>query len=246
MYWGNHDQPRAVSRFGDDGEHRVASAKTLATVLHLHRGTPYVYQGDELGMTNSPFAGIDDYRDIETLNFHAAAVAGGTADLPDLLRSMSRMSRDHARTPMQWDASAQSGFTTGVPWIAVHPDHPVVNAAAQVDDPCSVFTHHRRLIGLRHTDPVVTDGEFTLLLPDHEQVWAFLRGTRAAELLVVANIGGEPVEVTLPLDQGWAGAEVVLGTVADPGRHPAPSFALRPWESVVLRRVRDDGAPAAG
>jgi oligo-1,6-glucosidase len=234
LYWGNHDQPRAVSRFGADGEHRVASAKTLATVLHLHRGTPYIYQGDELGMTNSPFAAIEDYRDIETLNFHAAAVAAGATDLPELLQAMASMSRDHARTPMQWDASGQAGFTTGTPWIAVNPNHAEINAAAQVDDPESVFAHHQRLIDLRHTDPVVTDGEFALLLPEHEQVWAFLRSTAAAQLLVAANMSSDPVEVTLPVGDQWAQAEVVLANL--PGaHHTPPALSLRPWESVVLR-----------
>ena len=117
LYFGNHDQPRAVSRFGDDGAHRVASAKTLATVLHLHRGTPYVFQGDELGMANAPFGTIDDYRDIQALNFHADAVVRGDVDLTALLAAMGRMSRDHGRTPVQWDASPNAGFTTGTPWI---------------------------------------------------------------------------------------------------------------------------------
>jgi oligo-1,6-glucosidase len=235
LYWNNHDQPRAVSRFGDDGEHRVAAAKTLATVLHLHRGTPYIYQGDELGMTNSPFAAIEDYRDIETLNFHAAAVAGGTADVPELLQAMASTSRDHARTPMQWDASDQAGFTAGKPWIAVNPNHTEINAAAQVDDPDSVFAHHRRLIDLRHTDPVVTDGSFELLVPEHEQVWAFVRRTPDAELLVAANFGADPIEITLPVDEAWRTAEVVLANLPD--ADPAlPTITLRPWESVVLRR----------
>ena len=176
LYLGNHDQPRSVSRFGDDSPaHRAASAKTLATVLHLHRGTPYVYQGDELGMANSPFTAITDYRDIQALRFYAEAAARGDVDLPALLAAMGRMSRDQGRTPVQWDASPGAGFTTGTPWLAINPDHTQVNAAAQVGDPGSVFEHYRRLIALRHTDPVVTDGEFELLLPDHPSVWAFVR-----------------------------------------------------------------------
>jgi oligo-1,6-glucosidase len=226
LYWGNHDQPRAVSRFGDDGEHRAASAKTLATVLHLHRGTPYVYQGDELGMANAPFAALADHRDIQALNFHAEAVARGDGDLDALLVAMAATTRDQARTPVQWDASPHAGFTTGEPWIAVNPDHVTWNAAAQVDDPDSVFAHHRRLIALRHTDPLVTDGAFALLLPDDERVWAFTRRGADGELLVLANCSAEPVRVDLD-----AHGEVVLATHPD----PAPP-ALRPWESVVLRR----------
>jgi oligo-1,6-glucosidase len=235
LYWGNHDQPRAVSRFGDDGAHRVASAKTLATVLHLHRGTPFVHQGDELGMANAPMRTIDDFRDIQALNFHAHAAARGDAD-PALLAAMGRMSRDQGRTPMQWDASPNAGFTTGTPWIAVNPDHATVNAAAQVDDPDSVFAHHRRLIDLRHTDPVVTEGDFTLLLPDHPRVWAFLRRGRDAELLVVANFSAERVAVRLPVDDGWAGAETVIANL--PGEPAVPEPTLRPWESFVVRRGR--------
>jgi oligo-1,6-glucosidase len=235
LYFGNHDQPRAVSRFGDDGPHRVASAKTLATVLHCHRGTPYVYQGDELGMANSPYRTIDEYRDIQALNFHADAVARGDVDLTALLAAMGRMSRDHGRTPLQWDASPQAGFTTGTPWLAVHPDHVMVNAAAQVDDPDSVFAHHRRLIDLRHTEPVLTDGDFALLLPEHPTVWAFVRRGAGAELLVAANFSGDDVAVGLPIDGDWSAAEVVLANLPEPGG-PA-ELVLRPWESVVWRRA---------
>ncbi len=173
LYFGNHDQPRSVSRFGDDGAHRVASAKTLATVLHLHQGTPYVFQGDELGMANSPFTAITDYRDIETLRFYAEAAERGKrdeADLPALLLAMGKMSRDQGRTPVQWDSSPGAGFTTGTPWLAINPDHVEVNAAAEVGDPDSVFEHYRRLIALRHAEPVVTDGDFELLLPDHPSI----------------------------------------------------------------------------
>jgi len=194
LYLGNHDQPRSVSRFGDDSPaHRMASAKTLATVLHLHRGTPYVYQGDELGMANAPFTAITDFRDIQALRFYAEAAERGDTDLPALLRAMARMSRDQGRIPVQWDASPGAGFTTGTPWLAINPDHTQVNAAAQVGDPGSVFEHYRRLIALRRADPVVTDGEFELLLPDHPSVWAFVRRGSEAELLVAANFSGEVV-----------------------------------------------------
>ena len=142
LYWNNHDQPRIVSRFGDDGAYRVRSAKLLGTVLHLHRGTPYVYQGEELGMTNAPFARIDDFRDIESLNHYAERVAAGR-DPAAVLDTMRAMSRDNARTPMQWDASPHAGFTTGTPWIPVNPNHAEINAAAAVADPDSVFHHYR-------------------------------------------------------------------------------------------------------
>ena len=244
LYLGNHDQPRSVSRFGDDRPaHRVASAKTLATVLHLHCGTPYVYQGDELGMANAPFAAITDFRDIQTLRYYTEAAERDEPGLPALLAAMARMSRDQGRTPVQWDASPGAGFTTGTPWLAINPDHTEVNAAAQVGDPGSVFDHYRRLIALRHTDPVVTDGDFELLLADHPSVWAFLRRTGEAELLVAANFSSdEVVSVGLDpnaVDADWAGAAVLLTSLGgDAPVQPPPELKLRPWESVVWRRAR--------
>jgi oligo-1,6-glucosidase len=227
LYWNNHDQPRIVSRYGDDGEHRVRSAKMLATVLHLHRGTPYVYQGEELGMTNFPFGGLADYRDIESLNHYAEAVAMG--DPPEhVLAALRTRSRDNARTPMQWDASPHAGFTTGTPWLAVNPNHAEVNAEAALADPDSVFHHYRKLIELRHTEPVVAHGDFTMLLPDHDQVYAFTRSYAGTELLVLGNFSGEAVDVDV---EGWEGAELVLGNVDD----PEPGV-LAPWEARIHRR----------
>ena len=241
LYFGNHDQPRSVSRFGDDGPHRVASAKTLATVLHLHRGTPYVYQGDELAMANTPFTAITaitDYRDIQTLRFYAEAAERPGTDLAALLAAMARMSRDQGRTPVQWDASPGAGFTTGTPWLAINPDHTTVNAAAQVGEPGSVFEHYRRLIALRHEDPVLTDGDFGLLLPEHPAIWAFLRRTAEAELLVAANFSADVVDADLTLDADWADASVVLTSLdGDAPLQPPPGLKLRPWESVVWRRT---------
>jgi oligo-1,6-glucosidase len=239
LYWSNHDQPRPVSRFGDDGAHRVASAKTLATVLHMHQGTPFVYEGDELGMANAPFAAIGDFRDIQALNYYAQAAARGDVDLAALLRAMSKMSRDQARTPVQWDASANAGFTSGTPWIAVNPDYTTVNAAAQVGQPGSVYEHYRKLIELRHTDPVVIDGDFELLLPDHPAIWAFLRHGPDTELLVAANFSADVAGAALPLDRDWAEAAVVLTNLPDQEPlQPPPDLKLRPWESVIWRRRR--------
>ena len=240
LYFGNHDQPRSLSRFGDDSPaHRVASAKTLATVLHLHRGTPFVYQGDELGMANTPFPAISDYRDIQTLNFYAEAAARGDVDLAALVAAMGRASRDQGRTPVQWDASPGAGFTSGAPWLAVNPDHVTVNAAAEVGDPGSVFEHYRKLIALRHEDPVVTDGDFELLLPEHPAIWAFLRRTPEAELLVAANFSAGTVAAALPLDADWAAAAVVLTSLTgDAPLQPPPDLKLRPWESAVWRLSR--------
>jgi oligo-1,6-glucosidase len=235
QYFGNHDQPRSLSRFGDDGEHRVASAKTLATVLHLHRGTPYIYQGDELGMANSPFASLSDYRDLEALNFHAAAAANGGTDLDALLVAMRRMSRDQGRTPVQWDGSPAAGFTAGDPWLAVNPDYVAVNAAAQLGDEGSVLEHYRRLVRLRHEDPAVVFGDFELLLPEHPSVWAFCRRHESAEILVVGNFSCSAVEVSLPLGSEWRGAQVLLANASGLPAVPVPALSLPPWGSAIWR-----------
>lgn len=230
LYWGNHDQARAVSRFGDDGRYREQSAKMLAAVLHLHRGTPYVYQGEELGMTNMSFGAISDYRDIEVLNHHREATTHLGHTDAEVLAALAPLNRDNARTPVQWDSSHHGGFTTGAPWIAVNPNANTINAASQVDDPDSVFSFYRRVIALRHADPVVAYGDFTMLLPDDEHVYAFRRSLSDAEMLVLGNFSGNDQRVDL--DGSWAGADLVLGNYP-----PAPGLALRPWEVKVLRRA---------
>jgi oligo-1,6-glucosidase len=227
LYWNNHDQPRVVSRFGDDREHRVQAAKMLGTVLHLHRGTPFIYQGEELGMTNAPLEDLGAFRDIESLNYYAHAV--GMGDPPEhVLAGLRAMGRDNARTPMQWDASQHAGFTTGTPWIAVNPNHTHINAESAVTDPESVFHHYRRLIELRHTEPVVAHGDFHLLLPHDERVYAFTRRLNDVELLVLGNFSGDTV--TADVDGTWADAEVLLGDGA--------GLTLGPWEGRVLRSTR--------
>jgi oligo-1,6-glucosidase len=235
LYWNNHDQPRVVSRFGDDGEHRVRAAKLLGTVLHLHRGTPYVYQGEELGMTNAPFASIEQYRDIASRNHYAAAVEAG-ADPADVLAVLAVRSRDHARTPMQWDASANAGFTSSTPWIDVNPNHVEINARAQLDDDASVFHHYRRLIELRHGEPAVVDGDFRMLLAENEQVYAFTRRLGDVELLMLANFSGRPAAVELADDIRHQDGELLLANVPEPAPLAA-QMTLAPWEAHVYRSV---------
>jgi oligo-1,6-glucosidase len=233
LYWNNHDQPRVVSRYGDDGEHRVASAKMLGTVLHLHRGTPYVYQGEELGMTNAPFGGIGDFRDIEALGQYAQAVEKEGRSPEDVLAVLRARGRDNARTPMQWDASPQAGFTTGTPWLAVNPNHTEINAAAAVADPASVYHHYRRLIELRHTEPAVVDGDFTMLLPHDETLYAYTRRLGSTELLVIGNFSAGHVPAGIDDAAAWESAELVLNNVAEP---PGAGLVLGPWQAVVYRR----------
>jgi len=224
LYLSNHDQPRSVSRFGNDTTYWRASATALATVLHLHRGTPYVYQGEELGMTNMPFASIDDFRDIESLNHYRDAVAHGQ-DPDKVLADLRRMSRDNARTPMQWNGQDRTGFTTGTPWIEVNPNHTWLNAAAQRDDADSVYAHYRALIRLRHEDQTVVDGDFEMLLPDHPAVYAFERRLGGACVTVFANLSDGEVVLELPRD------DVLLHNLSD----PPSADRLRPWEACVYR-----------
>jgi len=239
LYWNNHDQPRVVSRFGDDGAYRVPSAKMLGTVLHLHRGTPYIYQGEELGMTNAPFASIDDFQDIQTLNHYAEAVGAG-ADPETVLAALRIRSRDNARTPMQWDDTENAGFTVGTPWIAVNPNHMEINAQAEIADGASVFHHYRRLIELRHTEPAVAHGDFHMLLADHDQVYAFTRRYGSTELLVLANFSGEPATIEVPDADRWQGTELILANYPVEVAENIQHLALRPWEARVYRFARSD------
>jgi len=227
LYWDNHDQPRVVSRFGDDGEHRVESAKLLATVLHLQRGTPYIYQGDELGMTNFPFSSIEQFDDLESVNYFHEAVGHGQ-DPAEVLARLRAMSRDNARTPMQWDDSTHAGFTDATPWLPVNPNHREINAAGQVGVAGSVFEHHRRLTALRHAEPAVVEGDFTLLLPNHEQLFVFTRCHEQTELVVIANFSGQPADLPGVLLDRCAGAELLVGERTEP--------TMQPWESRVHRR----------
>ena len=228
LYWDNHDQPRAVSRFGDDSpEHRVNSAKTLATVQHMHKGTPYIYQGEELGMTNTYFTAIEHYRDIESLNYHAAALSLGM-EVEAVLHSLSVKSRDNARTPMQWDDTSHAGFTEGIPWLPVNPNYLTINAAAAVEDPDSVFHHFHKLIELRHDHPVIVHGRFELLLGDHEQIWALRRTLDDQVLLMIANCSSQPTSVPGDAIPDPTGAEVLLATHGD-----SASLELEPWESRI-------------
>ena len=228
LYLDNHDQPRAVSRFGNDSpEHRANSAKTLATVQHMHKGTPYVYQGEELGMTNTYFSSIEQYRDIESINYHTAALSLGM-EVEAVLNSLSLRSRDNARTPMQWDDRSHAGFTDGIPWLPVNPNYVTVNAATQLDDPDSVFHHFRKLIKLRHDHPVVVDGRFALLLPDHEQLWVLTRRLDDQVLMMIANCSSDPASVPPDAIPDLSGAQVLLTTHGD-----STSLELEPWESRI-------------
>lgn len=188
LFLDNHDQPRVVSRFANDSEqYRVVSAKMIATCLHMLKGTPYVYQGEELGMTNAYFDKLEDYRDIESINAFHQYVDSGLVTAEDMMRYLKEISRDNARTPMQWDDSRNAGFTTGTPWINVNPNYPKINAQAAVADPDSVFHYYQELIRLRHTLPVIVYGKFEGLLEDSETIYAYRRLLDGQVLTVACN-----------------------------------------------------------
>ena len=231
LFWDNHDLPRIVSRWGDDGAYRVPSAKMLAAVLHGMQGTPYIYQGEELGMTNVRFGSIEEYRDIETLNMYYERLDAGY-DKKDIMESIYAKSRDNARTPMQWSAQRNAGFTTGTPWLGLNPNYSEINAEKEINDPDSVYQFYRRLIELRKTCPVFTDGKFELLLPEDEQIFAYTRTDQETEMLVCANFKREPS--ACPLLAQWKDAEVLIHNYEEKiGKD------LRPYEAVILfRKVR--------
>ena len=234
LYLGNHDQPRLVSRFGDDGAYRVESAKLLATVLYLHQGTPFIFQGDELGMTNMPFTDIEGFHDIESVNHFHQSVARG-APPAEVIDALALKSRDNARTPMHWSADRHAGFTTVAPWTAVNPNYPTINVQTQMEDTNSVLHHYRRLIQLRKQNPVVVAGDFTMLLPDDNAIYAFTRSLNDEELLVLGNFSAEQRQVDLH-EPRWNTAEVLLTNYTAPAVPRPESLVLRPWEALVLRR----------
>ncbi len=197
LFWSNHDLPRAVSKYGDDGPYRVRSAKALALALHGMRGTPYVYQGEEIGMTNVTFSRMDQFRDIETFGHHSEAMAAGLSDA-EFIAGANANGRDNARTPMQWTAEAGAGFSVGEPWIEVNPNSANINVAADRADPDGIFGFYKHLISLRKTLPVLTEGRFEPLLPDHPQLFAYLRRLGGQTLVIVVNLSPNALEVTLP------------------------------------------------
>ena len=231
LFLNNHDLPRTVSRWGDDGAYRVASAKLLATMLHGLEGMPYIYQGEELGMTNIHLP-IEAYRDLESLNLYEARKAAGYPEA-EIMASLYARSRDNARTPMQWDASPHGGFTTGTPWLTENPNYREINATAELADPDSVFHYYRRLIALRKTYPVFVHGDFTLLEPDHPSLFVYRRKLARQSLLVICNYGGGETAWSLPA--GWDDAQCLISNYPDrlPGR-------LRPWEARILLRTEKE------
>ncbi len=228
LFWNNHDLPRIVSRWGNDGEYREESAKMLGLLLHGMQGTPYIYQGEELGMTNVQYE-IEEYRDIETRNVYRERLEKGYP-VEEIMRSIHAKGRDNARTPMQWDGSENAGFTAGTPWIKVNPNYTRINALSQRKDPDSVFSFYKRLVQLRKELPVLADGRFTLLLAEDEDIFAYTRRNGDTELLVICNFYDKTL--TVPLLAEWQEQELLLCNYKEA---EAPQV-LRPYEARLYKK----------
>ena len=228
LFWDNHDLPRIVSRWGNDREYRVESAKMLAILLHGMQGTPYIYQGEELGMTNVQYD-IEDYKDCEIINmYHERLEKGYSKD--EIMKSIYAKGRDNARTPMQWDDSANAGFTTGTPWIKVNDNYDKINAKSQVNDPDSIFSCYKKLVQLRKDYPVFVDGKFTLLLEDDENIFAYSRKNEEKTMIVVCNFFDK--EIPMPLAKECEGMEVLISNYKD----TSDMSVLRPYEARMYIR----------
>ena len=231
LFLGNHDQPRSVSRFGNDNPvYRETSAKMLATCIHMMQGTPYVYQGEELGMTNIYFDKLEDYRDIESINYFEEFTEAGLMTPEHMMKCLMLRSRDNARTPMQWDDSKQAGFTEGEPWIKVNPNYKKINAAQQLEDPDSVFHYYQKLIRLRKEKDIIVYGEFEPLYREDEQIFAYTRKQDQEKLLTVCNFSDKNAEVEVP--EEFKGAECLITNL---GRKEFErKIVLNPYEAFVL------------
>lgn len=235
LFWENHDQPRSVSRFGNDSEeYRELSAKMLATCLHMMQGTPYIYQGEELGMTNAPFQTIDDFRDLDSINAYHELTGKGVFTEMDMLRYLRCKSRDHARTPFQWDDSDNAGFTKGRPWIMVNPNYKTIHASEQVTRPDSVFSYYKELIRLRRNHEIIVYGSYELLLPEDEDLYVYTRTLNEEKLLVICNFSAHNRSIVLP--DGWEPQKLERWIGNYSGAIIEEELNIRPYEAMVLYR----------
>ena len=234
LFWDNHDQPRVVSRFGNDSrEYRVRSAKMLGTCLHMMQGTPYIYQGEELGMTNYPFETKEDFRDIESINAYREWCESGRVSHEVFWPCLRLISRDNARTPMQWNDTENAGFTTGKPWIAVNPNYREINAEAELKDSSSVFFYYQKLIALRKQYPVIVYGKYELLLPEDENLYVYTRELDTEKLLIVCNFSAEEQIFTLP--EGFREAQCLVSNINK--EYNTETITVKPYEAFVLRKT---------
>ncbi|MBG9789962.1 alpha,alpha-phosphotrehalase [Brevibacillus laterosporus] len=233
LFWCNHDQPRVVTRFGDDQKYHNESAKMLGTALHFMQGTPYIYQGEEFGMTDPGYANIEDYRDVETINAYHLLRETGISE-QEIMKAIKQKSRDNSRTPMQWSDASNGGFTAGTPWINVANNYLSINAQRAQEDQNSIWYHYQKLIQLRKKHDVIAYGDFTMLYPEHPQIYAYVRQYGSEQVVVISNFYAEPTEFVLPKDiDRKAHREVILTNYPDV---PATldEFTLRPYESLAI------------
>lgn len=226
LFWNNHDLPRIVSRWGNDKEYREESAKMLATILHGMQGTPYIYQGEELGMTNVTFPDITHYRDIETLNMYQERIESGYQK-DDIMQSLYAKSRDNARTPMQWDDSMNAGFTQGEPWIEVNSNYKEINVKNETENPNSIYNYYKKLIKLRKSNDIFTQGDFTLLCEDDPQIFAYIRKIENEIMCIIANFTGKPAPCNLL--QKWSDKETLIHNY----KTENTDGILRPYEAII-------------
>lgn len=233
LFWCNHDQPRIVSRYGNDGEYRRESAKMLATSIHMMQGTPYIYQGEEIGMTNPKFDSIEDYRDVESLNIYKIKQEEGMSE-EEILAILKEKSRDNSRTPVQWNNQPNAGFTSGTPWIPVAANYPEINVENALKDSDSVFYHYQKLIQLRKQYDIITNGDYQLILDEHPELFAYVRNGVNEKLVVINNYYGKDTVFELPEDVKLDGlhSELLLSNYPDSGQF-TEKMMLRPYESVV-------------
>ncbi|KMN71241.1 trehalose-6-phosphate hydrolase [Bacillus cereus] len=238
LFWCNHDQPRIVSRFGDDGKYRNESAKMLATAMHMLQGTPYIYQGEEIGMTNPKFESIEQYRDVESLNIYDIKLKEGLSK-EEIIGILKQKSRDNSRTPMQWNEEMNSGFTTSTPWISAAENFKEINVEKALEDKESVFYHYKKLIELRKTYDVITEGEYAILDKNDPKIWAYTRTTESEVLLVINNFYGEEITYSVPAHVQLDGMkqEILLSNYKDASKD-ITKLNLRPYESIVYRYTR--------
>ncbi|EEL89552.1 alpha,alpha-phosphotrehalase [Bacillus cereus] len=238
LFWCNHDQPRIVSRFGDDGKYRNESAKMLATAMHMLQGTPYIYQGEEIGMMNPKFESIEQYRDVESLNIYDIKLEEGLSK-EEIIGILKQKSRDNSRTPMQWNEEVNSGFTTSTPWISVADSYTEINVEKALEEKESVFYHYKKLIELRKTYDVITEGEYAILDANHPKIWAYTRTVNDEVLLVINNFYGEEITYSVPVHVQLDGMkqEVVVSNYKDSSTD-IKKLNLRPYESIVYRYTK--------
>ena len=234
VFLGNHDNPRVVSRFGNDKEYRVPSTKLFATLLMTMRGTPYIYEGDELGMTNAPFRTIHDFRDVATINRYNEIKAKG-GDIEALLENQRKFGRDNSRTPMQWNDQENAGFTSEKPWIMVNPNYKTINAAAEEADSESVLNYYKRIIRFRHEHKTLVYGDFDVIDRSNPDVFAYIRGNGNNRYLVLLTMSNNPVNFALPESVNSSSRQLMIDNYPDRQEQSGSSVILRPWESIVYK-----------